>query len=150
QELENIAENTTGDEQRLQWVNDRISLLFNLLKKHKAEDVTELLKLQENLEDATRRAESFDEEIRQAEKAVKAAETEVKTVAEKLSDKRKKAVEPLEEKLSGMLKDLGMPNARVKIKLEDYGHFGEYGNEGAELLFSSNAGNVPLPVNKIA
>lgn len=150
-ELEHIAQNTASDEKRLEQVNERLSLLYNLQKKYRSADITELMEIQNNLEESTSRVEHFDEELQQLKTEKDKALQTVNEKAAELTASRTAAVNGLSRELQSMLADLGMPNAIVKVQLHAMGKEpAEYGNESAELLFSSNAGSPPLPVNKIA
>lgn len=149
-ELEDIAAETDSalsrvdyDPARLTYVEDRLSLIYELERKHDVQTVAELLALAADLERKLGEIENIDENIKQQQKRVDEALAQRTALAAKLTATRQKAAATLQEELAAALQTLGMPNARVEVKLTPRKEPDALGADNAELLFSANK-NVPL------
>jgi DNA repair protein RecN (Recombination protein N) len=67
-----------------------------------------------------------------------------------MSDMRKSVLPDIELKISDMLKQLGMPNARFRISLDQTIEFAVNGIDRADFLFSANKQVLPENLSKIA
>lgn len=83
---------------------------------------------------------------------IEAAEVEKKLIqhGNTLLQQRQKAALQLAKQAQRLLSQLGFKKAALKIDVHPDGTFGEYGNSHCEFLFSANAGQDLLPLNKIA
>ncbi|HEY4155669.1 MAG TPA: DNA repair protein RecN, partial [Puia sp.] len=105
--------------------------------------------LQHDLENKLQETLNIAEEIQAREKQV---EVQVKQAGERaslLSEGRKAQVSGLEEKVNGLLKKVGMPNARIRVKLSETG-LNESGKDEVEFLFDANKSNRFEPLKKVA
>lgn len=149
-ELEKIADSTQADDQRLEQIDERISLLFTLQKKHACASSAELIQKRFDLEDKTARVESLDQEKQQLEQAVQQSEKALKDASDALRASRNKAIPALQKNLMALLAEVGMPHAQVEIKMEALDMPGEDGPDAVSMLFSSNPGMPKQSVNKVA
>lgn len=149
-ELEHIADHTQHNEARLQEVDDRLHLIYQLQKKHRAGTVAELLEIAAALHEKTADVESLDERMEQLSRQLVTAEAGLKKLAEKLSEKRQAAAPKLSREIDALLAEVGMPNARIQLAVLPLGHYAELGMDDIQLLFASNAGSTFLPLYKIA
>lgn len=149
-EIENLNENVEFDPSELEKLNDRLQLIYNLQKKHTVNSITELLVIKENLSlkvDAVQNSSS----------AIKAKETEIKSVAEKIDklavsifNERKKAIPVLIKKLELILSNLGMENTRFQFKINHTKNYLSNGKDELHLLISANKGVNFGELKKIA
>jgi DNA repair protein RecN (Recombination protein N) len=70
--------------------------------------------------------------------------------AEEMSEKRRLALPEIESKVTDLLKQLGMPNARFGISLSRTKDFTSSGVDTADFLFSANKQTNPENIAKIA
>ncbi|MFN9583285.1 MAG: DNA repair protein RecN, partial [Bacteroidota bacterium] len=149
-ELEQIAEKTEADPQKLALTEERLQLLFSLQKKHHAQTTDELIELQHKLEDQVHSIGSLQNELVSLHKEKEKLEAELAQKALLLSDKRKQAVGKMEKAIKQLLKQVQMPDAVLEIQLTTTPAFTENGSDDIEYRFSANKG-VPLqPMNKVA
>ncbi|MFN6341367.1 MAG: DNA repair protein RecN [Bacteroidota bacterium] len=149
-ELEQIAEKTEADPQKLALTEERLQLLFSLQKKHHAQTTDELIELQHKLEDQVHSIGSLQNELVRLHKEKEKLEAELAQKALLLSDKRKQAVGKMEKAIKQLLKQVQMPDAVLEIQLTTTPAFTENGSDDIEYRFSANKG-VPLqPMNKVA
>jgi len=149
-ELENIAESTSADESRLTLVTDRLNLINSLQKKHKVGSVEELIQKTFELEDELHDLEHLDEVLEDLRKTLAKAEQTLIEAGQDLRANRVEIIPGLTEKLHGLLKQVGMPNARIEVRMEETGDFQSQGMDIAVFYFSSNPGSNPLPIYKVA
>ena len=148
-EIEKEESKIEFDPQRSEWIKERLSTLYKLLKKHQFTSVNELLALQEELQKKSDLTTNLDDELKRAKDSFVAAEKNVKEISAKLSDSRKKAFEPLRKQITKLLKELGIPDANLAVEIQQV----EPSSSGAdkiEILFSANKGMAPKPLAHVA
>lgn len=149
-ELDQIAQNTVSDDQRLEWVGARLDLLFALQKKHRCSNSAELIEKWEELREKTARVEQLDEARNTLEKEVAVATAQLKATAAGLRDTRQKAIPLLQGQLLELLNEVGLPSSRMQIEMEPLEQPSEEGPDEIRILFSSNTGAALQPINKVA
>jgi DNA repair protein RecN (Recombination protein N) len=148
-ELESINDAVTYDPQRIEEINGRLSAGYKLLKKHGLRTTSELLELQRQLEYKLQDSLQVEESIAAGEKEVGRLLLEVKKKAVALSAGRQAQTGPLEEKVNKLLKQVGMPNARLKVQLQP-ADLQPFGADAIEFLFDANKSNRYEPIRKVA
>lgn len=148
-EIEREEEHIEFSPQRIEEVNGRLSLIYNLQKKHQVASVDELLKIQADLGDKVRKVQNFDEELANAKANMQQAENEMLTQAKTLSDTRYAVIEGIEQAIKSLLGDLGMPNATIKITIDKV-EPNQDGFDLVNLLFSANKGIAPQEISRVA
>lgn len=149
-ELENIADTTPADGQRLELVVNRLNLIQSLQNKHRVNSIEELEQKRFWLEDEIHRIEHLDESLANARNLVVERRAEATKVGEVLSEHRASYIPALEQELVSLLNQVGMPHAKVHIALEKLEQMQEAGLEEVQMRFSSNAGMAPQPLHKAA
>ncbi|MFM8914159.1 MAG: DNA repair protein RecN, partial [Flammeovirgaceae bacterium] len=155
-ELEDIANEIQKQEERVEFdplraqeTRDRLSTIYQLLKKHRVTTVGQLLALQQQLEERYRKSSNLDIELAQSQAAVLKLKTQVDECAAKLSAARQKNFAPLSKQLSALLKELGMPDGTVRIDHHPI-EASSTGADSIELLFSANKGVAPRALAQVA
>jgi DNA repair protein RecN (Recombination protein N) len=148
-ELEDEESRIEFDPQRAEWIKERLSLLYNLLKKHRAKDVSELLVLQQTLEQKAALTSNLDHELIRVKAAYQSAEEVVRKQASLLSGTRSKAFTPLRKQLVKLLAELGIPDAALDLE-NQLTEPTPYGIDKVELLFSANKGIAPKALSQVA
>jgi len=155
-EIENIEQRTHTDETKAVEINDRLSLIYNLQKKHRVNTNTELLKLQEELSEKIQQALFGDEEIAKLQKQIDAEREELEKLAGQLTANRTKAIPNIEKQVIEALAEMGMPNSILKIELSVLpakggdSHLGPDGSDQVRFLFSANKGHALAEMSKVA
>ncbi|MBI1770481.1 MAG: DNA repair protein RecN [Bacteroidetes bacterium] len=148
-EAENANEKTEFDPTRAEQVNERLSLIYQLQQKHRLPLVSDLLKLQESLQERANKTSNLDGLLSSAEKNLKQTEGELRQQADLLSKSRKKIITPLVKQLIGLLKELGIPEAQMEID-QRIAEPTSSGIDMVEILFSANKGIVVRPLAQVA
>ena len=137
-ELERINESIHYSAERIQFLNDRISAGYKLLKKHGVNTTAQLLDIQKNLQQKLNDILNITGAIRQKEERTNDLFLQGSGMAENLSDNRKKAIKPFAEKVNTLLKQVGMPNARFMVQLQKHEILRDNGLDKIEFLFNAN------------
>ena len=148
-EVERINEEVNHDPRRIEEVNERLSTGYKLLKKHGVQHTAELLAIQAQLEHKLQDSLQVDAGIAAGEKEVQRLLQEAKKKAAVLSKGRQTQTEPLQEQVNKLLKQVGMPNARLKVQVQAV-ELNGFGADAIEFLFDANKSNRYEPIRKVA
>ena len=172
-EIETLEQQTHTNEPRAVEINERLSTLYNLQKKHRVNTNAELLQLQEELSEKIQQALFGDEEIEKLQKQIDAEKQELEGLAAQLSANRTKAIPDIEKQVIQSLAEMGMDNSTLKIeqmvrksgsqevgkqpdlsdkKLSDFRSSGlsDSGIDEVRFLFSANKGHTLAEMSKVA
>ncbi|MDC8004968.1 DNA repair protein RecN [Aureisphaera galaxeae] len=136
--------------QLLMEVQEKMQTLFRLQQKHGVSEVSELLKIQEELEEKVVASSQIDETIETLETKVETARKKTLEIAQQINNKREAAIPILKEKLEAFLLGLGLPNAQFQFQLQEQEAFRTDGNAQLELLFTANKGGAFGLLQKVA
>jgi len=148
-EVERINDHVNYDPRKIEEINERLSMGYKLLKKHGVQTTAELLKLRDQLEEKLQASLNVDEQIAVREKEAARLLEEAKKQAAVLSKKRQAQATPLEEQVNKLLRQVGMPNARLKVQLQPM-ELQSAGMDAIEFLFDANKSNRFEPIRKVA
>jgi DNA repair protein RecN (Recombination protein N) len=148
-EIESEEENVDFDETRREEVSQRLSILYTLLKKHQVNNIAGLLKIQEDFESRSSRVNNLDALLADLQAKASKAKEDLDQKADTLSKSRQKAFAPLAKQMIGLLKELGIPDAKVKIETEETVP-GPAGKDNVEVFFSANKGIDVRPLAQVA
>lgn len=155
-ELADIASDLTSwqdkidfDDKKTESIQDRLSLGYNLQKKHKVQSTSELLVIQEQLEQDLTAVLNLNDTIDQLTKKVKDNAAKAAELAISLSNKREKEKTPLTTAVNKLLHQVGMPNAKIKVTIDEV-PFNYYGKDKIDILFDANNTNKFEPIKKVA
>lgn len=135
--------------ERLNEIEERLDLLGRLKRKY-GNTVSGILKYKEDVDRELEGIERAGERIAELEKDIERLKTKGLKVAETLSEKRKKASLELKKKVERELSDLGMKKAVFDVKIERLDDMIAKGIDKVEFLLSSNPGEAPKPLSRIA
>lgn len=149
-ELSGIEQNTHIDENRLDFVNDRISLLYTLLQKHRAENVDELMKLQNEIGEKLTKSDELQLELEKIDRHIEEYSVKCQSLSGELSARRHQAVPAIRTYIEDNLSKLGMPNAQFSIDVTSLNELNNFGRDSIRFLFSANKGQEMIPVQSAA
>jgi len=149
-DLNSISDHINFSPEKIEQLNDRLSLGYKLMKKHGVKTTNELLAIQSQLQEKLQAVLNIDDNIQQKEKELSATYKSALQLANEISEARKKQIKPLEEKVNKLLAQVGMPNAKIKVEIKDEDELNSYGKNSIEFLFDANRSKQFLPVRKVA
>ena len=148
-EIDRINGHIGSDAERLDFINERLSLGYRLLKKHGVSTTNELIEIRNNLNEKLQAVLNIDEAIALAEKRFNHLTSQAEELATKISAARSAQIKPLETKVNRMLAQVGMPNARIKVDIRKV-PLNHTGFDDVVFLFDANKSNQFQPLRKVA
>ena len=149
EEVDRINDSVNYDPRRIEEINERLSAGYKLLKKHGMRTTAELLGLQRKLELGMEDSLQLGENIAAWEREVGRSLQEAKKKAAILTAGRSAQIGKLEEKVNKLLRQVGMPNARLKVMVSP-SDLHAFGADEVEFLFDANKSNRFEPIRKVA
>lgn len=149
-EISNQTDKLINDPGQLELVNQKLQLVYSLQKKHQVATVEELLEIQNELDNKVVLADDIDSHIKKLENQISEKEVVLNGLAATISENRKKAVVILTDKITLILSQLGMPNARFQFEIRDSESYNAFGKDEIQLLFSANKGTDFGLLKKVA
>ncbi len=146
QTFADLAENTEFDAERIAEVNDRLSTIYRLLKKHGVADDAGLLEVQRDYETRAQSTKRVDREIKQLEKSLATQLRVLEERALELRSRRRAVVDAFLDKIHQRLAKLSMASARLAIDFQELESPGPLGMDQVEYLFSANKGSRMQPI----
>ncbi|MGP1459049.1 MAG: DNA repair protein RecN [Treponema sp.] len=159
EEFNSYAGRLVFDPARLAQVQERLSLIYDLKKKYASSQsapLSEVFDYFSQAQAALEKLGSGGENKEALTKEIAELEKRVYSAAKALSEKRRKTALVLSDEVSGILKTLGMGNARFSVNVVEKAgsgveqRCGQFGMDNIEFLISANEGSPLLPLSRIA
>jgi len=148
-DLNNWQDKIDFDDKKINLLQERLSLGYNLLKKHKVQTTAELLEITAALEKDLTEVLNLNDQISELTKRVKELEKEVISNAATLTSKREKQMTPLTNNVNKLLHQVGMPNAKIKVTIDEV-PYNLFGKDKVDILFDANNTQKFEPIKKVA
>ena len=149
-ELNRCSDKLINDPEQLEFISQKLQLIYNLQKKHQVSTVDELLEIQTKLENSVLELGNLEHEIAFLNDSILQKTEDLDTLSKAIHDKRVEAVPVLSQKLISILETLGMPNVRFKMDLNMTATYFENGKDELQFLFSANKGTDFGLLKKVA
>lgn len=150
EELEGEAENIEYNPNRQAFVEERLSTIYDLERKHHVETLSELISIRNELTEKLNHIANSEEEILQLETTLKNIKEKVLAKADKLSRKRAKAALQMEKQMCNTLIPLGMPNIQFKVEIVKRNDPDVSGMDQVTFLFCANKNMALQPISHVA
>lgn len=137
-ELSDAADSVNFNPQRLEFVEERLSLIYQMEQKHHVQSVSELLVLAQNLRDRLASIDGGTELIESLKAELNKARTAMNTAARELTECRSRAAAPAEKEIEERLRGLGIPGIRFKVDINPRCEPTADGMDNVAFLFSAN------------
>ncbi len=149
-ELNLYIDNFEIDPQRLKFIEERLTSCYDIARKHRVKP-DELPALQQTLQQELAYLGDNEEQLDVLEAEATAAHDAYLKQAQKLSKSRLQAGQKLESAINSQLKLLAMKHAYLTVALKtDDTRATRYGIDDIEFLVSTNPGQPPKPLGKVA
>lgn len=149
-DLSNSLDAVEANPTRLEEINTQWQVLTDLLKKHNAQTITQLIEKRDELDQKVLQTDTLDERLRSLNEQSNRMESELMQLSTRLTDNRKQAIPSFVDQLVKLLSLLGMPNARFQLELIPSETFLLQGREKLQFSFSANRGTNFGPLKKVA
>ena len=149
-EIANASEDVEFNPTRLDYVNERLNLIYSLQQKHHLSTVEELIALTEDYRKQLDNITSFDDRIAELTFQKDNLYNKVIKQASILTQLRQKAAKEVEGQMQHLLVPLGMPNVRFAVEMTLRNEPGSKGMDSVSFLFSANKNGTLQQVSSIA
>ncbi len=149
-DVSNYFEEIDFNPKRQQLIENRLSDIYGLQKKHSVTTVNELISRRDEIALQINNINSLEEKILLLDREVYEKKTLMLEKGEMLSRKRKNAVPAIEKELTERLSYLKIANSRFKCKFEEKTIPDKTGIDNLEFLFSANKNSALQPVSEVA
>src|SRR5690554_822172 len=150
EEASRLFEGVEFDPARQLLLEERLSTIYDLQKKHSVNSIGELIMLREEMAATLANIDSLDERVAMLEKETEEKRTNMLTKAALLSKKRQASIPVLEKDIIEKLTYLKMPNTRFRCELKAKHIPDVTGKDSLQFLFSANKNSALQPVSQIA
>ena len=149
-DVANASEDIEFNPARLEFVNERLNLIYSLQQKHRVSTVDELIAITEELRTQLDAITSSEERILQLTRQKEDLYEKVKASASILTEVRTTAAQAIEKQMQAYLIPLGMPNVRFAVELSPRKEPDASGMDCVNFLFSANKNGTLQQVASIA
>ena len=149
-DIQRLYDRTERDPMRLEQVQERISMLQTLMKKHHVQTVDQLITLRDELATQVQRIENIDEDLAHLQAEVDTAHSALSIAAEALTASRLAPCNLIASRLVEDMVRLGVPHAKVAVDIQPTNDFSETGKDNVQFLFAANLNQSLRHVAEVA
>ena len=149
-DIQRLYNRTERDPMRLEQVQERLSMLQTLMKKHHVQTIEELIALREDLERQVQRIENMDEELEKLRVDSLQLKGEADNAALLLTRSRRGVCEKIAKHLVEDMVRLGVPHANVAVDIQPTDDFTETGKDNVQFMFAANLNQSLRRVAEVA
>lgn len=149
-DIQRLYDRTEHDPMRLEQVQERISMLQTLMKKHRVQTVDELITLRDELATQVQRIENIDEDLAHLQAEVDTAHSALSIAADALTASRLEPCNLIASRLVEDMVRLGVPHAKVAVDIQPTNDFSEIGKDNVQFLFAANLNQSLRRVSEVA
>ena len=149
-DIQRLYDRTERDPMRLEQVQERISMLQTLMKKHHVQTVDQLITLRDELATQVQRIENIDEDLAHLQAEVDTAHSALSIAAEALTASRLAPCNLIASRLVEDMVRLGVPHAKVAVDIQPTNDFSETGKDNVQFLFAANLNQSLRRVAEVA
>jgi len=149
QELSGYFGELDADPDELEKIEARLDVIYRLRKKY-GPSIEAVFKKQEELTKNINSIENSEEEIKNLQSKKRAIIKDITTMCDKINKLRTRHADVISKKITEILQDLGMQNAKFAIEVTRKTSFTPDGNDLVEFMISPNQGESIKPLRKIA
>ncbi|MDL2312178.1 DNA repair protein RecN [Bacteroidales bacterium OttesenSCG-928-B11] len=148
--LSSIERQVEVDPGQLDLLQQRLDLLYTLLRKHHVADLAELIEKKKDIDAQLTSMENNSEKIKILEKQRMLLNDALVEAANRLTERRLGVAPQLQQDILHKLQLLGMKDAHFHVDIESHSHHTEMGSDKVGFYFSANRGVATEEISKIA
>lgn len=147
-QLRNYSDSKENDNERMDYIGERLSLLEKLKRKY-GNTLEEVLNTYENLCEELNTIEFSQDEVVKIEREIKELKVELENLASTISEARKELAVVLSKAVTDEMEKLELPKSRFEIDVQSC-NMNEKGIDKVEFLISTNVSEPLKPLAKTA
>ena len=149
-DIQRQYDRTELDPMRLEQVQERLSMLQTLMKKHHVQTVEELIALRDELGAQVQRLENMDEELEKLQAQAEQALERLSEEASQLTQSRQAVTQTIAEQLVKDMQGLGVAHAKVAVEIQPTEEYQETGKDNVQFMFAANLNQSLRRVAEVA
>ena len=149
-EIAGAQEEVEFNPTRLDYVNERLNLIYSLQQKHHVQTIEELIAVQTDYHEKLNAITSFDDRIAELTAQKETLYDKVIKQAAVLTKLRSQSGKHIERQMQSLLVPLGMPNVRFVVELNPRKDPDSTGMDSVTFLFSANKNGTLQNVASVA
>lgn len=149
-ETSQLVESVNFDPSKTTLLEERLSVIYNLLNKYKVNSVEELILIKEKFASKLNLTEEFHEKLKETEKEVLISSNNLIEKAKLLTESREKASDNFSKEMTQKIRELEMPFAQFNAQIKEQEQYDINGKESIEFFFSANKEIAPREISKVA
>lgn len=149
-ETSQLVESVNFDPSKTTLLEERLSVIYNLLNKYKVNSVEELILIKEKFASKLNLTEEFHEKLKETEKELLISSNNLIEKAKLLTESREKASDNFSKEMTQKIRELEMPFAQFNTQIKEQEQYDINGKESIEFFFSANKEIAPREISKVA
>jgi len=133
-------ENVVSSPERLAYVEDRLSLLYDLMRKYSVSTIEELIEKRDQFASELEQGVDFQNERESLQKKVDNLSCQCSDIAENIHEARVNNAKPLSEVLQSSIRTLEMDSALFNVEVVKRDMWGRDGQDSVIFNFTANGG----------
>jgi DNA repair protein RecN (Recombination protein N) len=149
-ETENLYEHIDHDPVRIDFVKQRLDLLYSLMQKHRCGNIPELISIRNEFKQKIDEISTTDSRLEELKKEIDKVRSTLENIATAISGNRKKVISSIENNVLELLRQLGISNGLFKVEITTTDDFTSNGTDKVRFLFSANKQGILQELAKVA
>lgn len=149
-DVERKAENVEFNPSRVEFINERLNVIYELERKHKVETVGELLRLQAGFMESLNNIRSYGSRVESLQEEIGVLENSMNGLAGRIHEARIASEGDLRKEMEELLVGLGIKHAVFAVSITSLQEFTPTGKDDVKFLFSANKNQEPGELVKVA
>jgi DNA repair protein RecN (Recombination protein N) len=149
-EVDGLKDQLTADPERMEQLSVQLNHLNLLFKKHKVDQVNQLIEIRDALADQILTSQGMGNKMNKLVAKIAESATQLLVLGNEIHELRAAFAPDLEKEAVTIIQQLGMPAAQFKIVLDKQEDFLEHGMDELKFIFSANKGGKLLELDKAA
>ena len=150
-EIESGIDSVESNPERLQQVEERLNQIYTLERKHNVDSIAALKAIRDDYCQKLDAIDNSEEHINELRKQADKLYADASALASELTACRTAAAREVENRMVGLLQELGMANVRFEICVSsDLSQLSATGADHVAYLFSANKNGALQDVSKVA
>lgn len=150
QDSDSINNEIVFDASRIEQLNNRLNLIYELQHKYSVSTINELIDIKNDIEKKLISFNTEDTKLKELNSQVTSLNNELLNSAKNISEKRNRSKSDIESIISLNLHELGIKNAKFKIEIEQADNLSINGIDKIQFLFSANKNIATADISKAA
>ncbi|MFY9143978.1 MAG: DNA repair protein RecN [Bacteroidales bacterium] len=150
QEISRVEEHLEVEPEKIQELNLRLNLIYQLQQKHRCNNIEELIAIKNDYRKRMEAYSSLNEQIEILNAEVSAIYKELEKMASQLSTERGRVKTSFEQEVLQLIRELGMAQASFVVNLNPKRELSETGRESAMFRFNANKSSELHELAKVA